>query len=101
MAVDKRFECPDCGKMVLKLWDHGCPGTVKQPPAHPNKALPRPVQLMGALTDRPKEVRKEPLSTERVRRWRSAKRATDPVGFRKRMSDYMKKWRARPDDGAR
>lgn len=81
MAIDKRFECPDCGKLVLNLWNHDCtalkplkasddPPKPKQPPPHPNKALPRPAQLMGALTDRPKVKPEKLVDGERV-----------PVGF--------------------
>ena len=115
MALDKRFECPDCGKLVMKIWDHGCPGAAKVEERHLapkeqqilHQALRKSVKIIEEPkpppTVRPSAVsglmvkRKEKSSTERNRRWREANREK----AREYQRNYMRKWRAQPDDGAR
>ena len=97
MAVDKRFECPDCGKMVLSLFNHGCSGgkikaTVWQETKAETKK-PKPPLLLNPkpAVNRPKK--RELPSTERTARWREANREK----AREYQRNYMKKWRAQPN----
>ena len=100
MAIDKRFECPDCGQMVFKLWDHKCPGgkvkiTIWQEKEAEAKK-PRPPLLLNQkpVVSRPK--RKEKPSTERTRRYRER----HGEAYKEQRKVYMRKWRAQPDDRA-
>ena len=111
MAIDKRFECPDCGQTVLNLWNHGCKlSKAEKPPlTHP---VPKPTikERLNAQAQAQDEVsvhrtpvtvkriepnlpkRREPLSgSERVKKWRKA----HPEDAKRVHREYMRTWRGR------
>ena len=98
MAIDKRFKCPDCGEMVLKLANHGCKATIKPTPiplkrSEPQQAPTKPVsKALAKVAKASVSLAKAPLSgSERIKKWRKA----HPEDAKRVHREYMKKWRVR------
>lgn len=104
MAIDKRFECPDCGQMVLNLWNHGCPNTLaKKGGATKTPKTPQPVERLNSKPKAPvvqmakPSVSKLPAKSlalsgsERIKKWRK----THPEEAKRVHREYMRTWRGR------